>query len=66
METINSDPKVIRPESEATAMWHTQRQLLMVASFLGLIAMNILTLVNDNIHAAGFNLETKGGYLQRW
>jgi hypothetical protein len=53
MPTENSN--VTKSEKNKTMMWRTSKVLLIIASMFGLISLNVLTLVNDDVHAAGYN-----------
>jgi hypothetical protein len=43
------------PTSSLRVLWRSFKTLLIVAVMLGLGTLNVLTLVNDQAHAAGFN-----------
>jgi hypothetical protein len=43
------------PTSSLRVLWRISKTLLIVAVILGLGALNVLTIVNDQAHAAGFN-----------
>ena len=43
------------PTSSLRMLWRSFKTLLIVAVMLGLGALNVLTLVNDQAHATGFN-----------
>lgn len=43
------------PTLSLRVLWHISKKLLIVAAISGLGALNVLTIVNDQAHAAGFN-----------
>lgn len=49
-------PNTLQSGKTKTKFWRAFKRLLIVTSMLGLIASNILTLVNDDIHTASFNV----------
>ncbi len=55
MPTEKPQPNAPQSGKIRTKFWHTFKRLLIVTSMLGLMASNILTLVNDDIHTMGFN-----------
>ena len=55
MPIEKSQPNTLQSGKTKTKIWHIFKRLLIVTSMLGLMASNILTLVNDDIHTMGFN-----------
>ena len=55
MPTEKSQPNTPQSGKTKIKIWHIFKRLLIVTSMLGLMASNILTLVNDDIHTMGFN-----------
>ena len=41
---------------KSKTLWHKAKQLLFIFSFFGLGSLNVLTLVSDKIHAAGYSV----------
>jgi hypothetical protein len=44
------------PPKSGSTVWRNLKKMAVIASFLGLGALNVLTLVNDNIHAAAYGV----------
>jgi len=55
MGTINANSSMSQPVSILETLWRKSKTLLIVSALLGLISLNVLTLLNDAIHAAGYN-----------
>ena len=55
MRITNTRSDGTLPTSSLRVLWCISKKLLIVAVMLGLGALNVLTIVNDQAHAAGFN-----------
>lgn len=55
METVNSQQSQLQPGSGFGTLWRKLKVLLITSSLFGLISLNILTAVNDNIHSAVYH-----------
>ena len=55
MGTIDTNPSRSQPGSVFGALWRKSKTLLIISALLGLVSLNVLTLLNDAIHAAGYN-----------
>ncbi|MHB9102378.1 MAG: hypothetical protein ACYC2E_12780 [Sulfuricella sp.] len=56
MGTMDSQPNQHQSVRNAVLLWNKSRTLLIVSSLFGLGSLNVLTLVNDDIHKAGYNV----------
>ena len=43
-------------KSKGTSVWKRIKNMLLFSSFLGLVSLNIATLVSDSLHTAAFNV----------
>ena len=55
MRIANPHPDEPQPTSSLKVLWRISKTLLIVAIMLRLGALNVLTIVNEQAHAAGFN-----------
>jgi len=55
MRIANTRSDGTLPTSSLRVLWRISKKLLIVAVMLGLGALNVLTIVSDQAHAAGFN-----------
>jgi hypothetical protein len=54
-QATNKAPDARPPGNRFVSLWQASKVLFIVSSFLGLCSLNVLTLLNDEVHAAGFN-----------
>jgi len=55
MGTLDSQPNSSQIEDNRGMLWGKLKTLMIVTSLLGLGSLNILTLVDDGVHAVGYN-----------
>lgn len=56
MNNENLGLENIQPTKRVSGIWDKLRTRLMVLSLFGLITLNVLTLVNDQVHAVGYSV----------
>lgn len=55
MRIIDANPSMPQLGRFFVAFWRKSKAILIVSTLLGLVSLNVLTLLNDAIHAAGYN-----------
>ena len=56
MQAIDAEAVPSRQSSILEKLWHKTKTWIIVSTLLGLVSLNILTLVSDEIHAAGYGV----------
>ena len=54
MTTIEASSNLAQPISLVGRLWHRSGTFLIVSTLFGLVSLNVLTLLNDAVHAAGY------------